>query len=133
MPGLPRCGARRGVGIAAGENLGDATSFGAMLAAGAVDVAQPSVTKIGGVSGMLAVQALAARHGVAVVPHSPYFGPGLLATLHFLAAAAVEEPLEYYFADLDSPPYPALIPQGGFVAVPDGPGLGLDIDPALIG
>ena len=77
-----------------------------MMAAGAVDVVQPSVTKVGGVSGMLAVQDLAARHGVAVVPHSPYFGPGLLATLHVLAAAEVEEPLEVYFADLDAPPYP---------------------------
>lgn len=122
-----------GVGIAAGENLGDAVSFGMMMAAGAVDVAQPSVTKVGGVSGMLAVQAQAARHGVAVVPHSPYFGPGLLATLHVLAAAEIEEPLEYYFADLDQPPYPALIPRDGFVAVPDGPGLGLEIDPAVLG
>ena len=61
-----------------------------------------------------------------VVPHSPYFGPGLLATLHLLAAGAAEEPLEYYFADLASPPFPALVPQGGFVAVPQAPGLGLE-------
>ena len=120
-----------GVGIAAGECLGNPEGFAALLAAGAVDVAQPSVTKIG-LSGLVAVQALAARHGVAVVPHCPYFGPGLLATLHALAAAAEEEPLEYYFADLAAPPYPALVPQGGFVAVPQGPGLGLEVDPALL-
>ena len=56
----------------------------------------------------------------------------LLASLHVLAAAAVEEPLEYYFADLQAPPYPALIPRDGFVAVPQAPGLGLEIDPALL-
>jgi len=118
-----------GVGIAAGECLGTATALGAMMAAGAVDVVQPSVTKIGGISALRAVQALAARCGTAVVPHCPYFGPGLLATLHVLAAAETPEPLEYYFADLATPPYPALIPQNGFVAVPQAPGLGLE--PAL--
>ena len=103
-----------------------------MMAAGAVDVVQPSVTKIG-ISGVLAVQALAARHGVAVVPHCPYFGPGLLASLHLLAAAPVEEPLEVYFADLAAPPYPGLIPRQGFVAVPEGPGLGMALDEVALG
>lgn len=128
-----RDAARRagGPGIAAGECLGDPLTIGAMLAAGAVDVVQPSVTKLG-ISGLLAVQELAARHGVAMVPHSPYFGPGLLATLHVLAAAPVEEPLEVYFADLDRPPYPALVPRDGFVAVPQAPGLGLALDPAAL-
>ncbi|MFC7688484.1 enolase C-terminal domain-like protein [Paeniroseomonas aquatica] len=120
-----------GVGIAAGECLGEPASLGAMMAAGAVDVVQPSVTKIG-ISGVLAVQALAKRHGVAVVPHCPYFGPGLLASLHLLAAAPVEEPLEVYFADLATPPYPGLIPRQGFVAVPDGPGLGMELDPVAL-
>jgi D-galactarolactone cycloisomerase len=121
-----------GAGIAAGECLGSPESIGTMLAAGAVDVVQPSVTKVGGVSAMLAVRDLAARHGAALVPHCPYYGPGLLASLHVLACAEVEEPLEYYFADLAQPPYPALIPRDGYVAVPQGPGLGLEIDPALL-
>ena len=46
----------------------------------------------GGMSSMLAIASLVraanatGRH-VRLVPHSPYFGPGLLATLHFLEAA----------------------------------------------
>jgi L-alanine-DL-glutamate epimerase-like enolase superfamily enzyme len=132
FPAIAAIRAAGGVGIAAGECLGSPESIDAMLAAGAVDVVQPSVTKMGGLSAMLQVRALAAQHGVALVPHCPYFGPGLLATLHLLATAAVEEPLEYYFADLAAPPYSALIPREGFVAVPQGPGLGLEIDPALI-
>jgi L-alanine-DL-glutamate epimerase-like enolase superfamily enzyme len=130
--GIAAVRAGGGVGIAAGECLGSPESIGTMLAAGAVDVVQPSVTKVGGLSAMLEVRSLAARHGTALVPHCPYFGPGLLASLHFLAAAEVEEPLEYYFADLAAPPYPALIPQDGFVTVPQAPGLGLEIDPALL-
>ena len=121
-----------GVGIAAGENLGGVAEFAGMAAAGSVDVMQPSVTKVGGVSAMQAVGALAHANGLRCVPHSPYFGPGLLATLHFLAAAETEEPLEIYFADLATPPYPQLTPINGFVAVPDAPGLGFEIDPAAL-
>jgi L-alanine-DL-glutamate epimerase-like enolase superfamily enzyme len=62
-----------------------------------------------------------------VVPHSPYFGPGLLATLHVLAAAPEAEPIEYYFADLAAPPMgDALTPRDGFIALPAAPGLGLE-------
>jgi D-galactarolactone cycloisomerase len=60
------------------------------------------------------------------VPHSPYFGPGLLATLHLLAAVPDAEPIEIYFADLAAPPYgDALDVRDGFIDVPTGPGLGL--------
>ena len=110
--------------IAAGENIGAAEEFGRFIDAGALDVAQPSVTKIGGLTGMRQVAGLAGR--VAVVPHSPYFGPGLLATLHWLAACEAPQPLEVYFADLEAAPYgPALEPVDGFVGVPDASGLGL--------
>jgi L-alanine-DL-glutamate epimerase-like enolase superfamily enzyme len=116
-----------GCGISAGENLGGPADFTRLFAAGAVDVAQPSITKHGGVSGMLAVMAMARDAGVAVVPHSPYFGPGLLATLHVLAAAPEAEPIEYYFADLAAPPMgDALTPRDGFIALPAAPGLGLE-------
>jgi L-alanine-DL-glutamate epimerase-like enolase superfamily enzyme len=111
--------------VSAGENLGGPVDFARLFAAGAVDVAQPSVTKHGGVSGLLEVARLARQAGVAVVPHCPYFGPGLLASLHWLAAAEAEAPLEIYFADLATPPY-GLVVQGGFVEVPRAPGLGLD-------
>ncbi|MBR0665647.1 mandelate racemase/muconate lactonizing enzyme family protein [Roseomonas hellenica] len=124
---IARVRAAAGCGIAAGENLGGPIDFQRLFAEGAVDVAQPSITKHGGVSAMLEVAALAKAAGVAVVPHSPYFGPGLLATLHVLAAMEQEEPLEVYFADLDAPPYgDALAVRDGFVAVPEGPGLGLE-------
>jgi D-galactarolactone cycloisomerase len=62
--------------IAAGENAGSAVQFAQMLR---VDYAQPSVTKIGGISELRKVLALAEAANVRVAPHSPYFGPGLLA------------------------------------------------------
>ncbi len=116
-----------GVPVAGGENIGSPEEFGRFFAVHALDVAQPSVTKIGGLTALRRVGALAATAGVRLVPHSPYFGPGLLATLHWLAAAPAEQPLEVYFADLAAAPYGlALEPVDGFVTVPTAPGLGLE-------
>jgi len=112
--------------ISAGECAGSATELGTMIAAGAVDVVQPSVSKLG-LTAMLEVGAMAARAGIRMVPHSPYFGPGLLATLHLLAAIDAEEPIEIYAADLARAPYGnALSPRDGAIAVPLAPGLGLE-------
>ena len=46
------------------------------MTAGAVSYAQPSVTKVGGITEYLKVVALADEMGVKLAPHSPYFGPG---------------------------------------------------------
>jgi L-alanine-DL-glutamate epimerase-like enolase superfamily enzyme len=77
---LARLRAETGVPLAAGENACTAFQFQEMFAAGAVDYAQPSVTKVGGVTEFRKVAALARSHGVALMPHAPYFGPGFLAT-----------------------------------------------------
>jgi L-alanine-DL-glutamate epimerase-like enolase superfamily enzyme len=127
---------RRGCGmpVSAGENAMSAGDFERMFEAGAVDIAQPSVTKIGGVSGFIEVVEAARRHGVRVVAHSPYFGPGLLATLH-LTHALLEPgtPIEYSFVDLgDTPLRGATTVEGGTIAVPGQPGLGADPDPATL-
>ncbi len=98
-----------------------------MIEAGAAGILQPSVTKVGGLTTLLEVAELAHGAGLRLVPHCPYFGPGLLASLHFLAAAERAEPLEIYFADLEKPPFGQhLVPRNGEIAVPEGPGLGLE-------
>lgn len=117
---------RGGLPVAAGECCGTVAEFRAMLAAGAVDVLQPSVTKLG-VSGLLAAAELTREYGVELVPHCPYFGPGLLATAHLIAAWGTGVPLEWYYATLARPPYgTALIPRNGMMALPDDSGLGLE-------
>lgn len=125
IPAIARIRAASPVPIAAGECNGTVEDFCRMLELRAVDVAQPSVTKIGGLSALLEIAELAREAGVRLVPHCPYFGPGLLATLHFLAAAEEAEPIEIYFADLARAPYGEhLVPRGGVIALPDAPGLG---------
>ena len=120
--------------VASGENACTSWQFAAALDAGAVDYAQPSVTKAGGVSEFLKIAALAAHANVSLAPHSPYFGPGLLATLQLLAADDSVEAIERFYIALDNDLYGgALTPENGAIAVPDGPGLGLEPDPAFIG
>lgn len=124
---------RCGIPVSAGENAMSLKHFEQMFDASAVDVAQPSVTKIGGVSEMMRIAALARERGVALVPHSPYFGPGLLATLHMAAAFEHETMIEVSFVELGASPLGESVqPQGGMIAVPQGPGLGCDPDSKVL-
>ncbi|MEE8248463.1 MAG: mandelate racemase/muconate lactonizing enzyme family protein [Alphaproteobacteria bacterium] len=122
-----------GIAIAAGENACTAWQFAALIEAGAVSYAQPSVTKVGGVSEMQKVAALAEVAGLALAPHAPYFGPGFLATLQFTAALPGEVLCERLHVELEASLSGAAIdPVDGALAVPDGPGLGLEPDADVI-
>ena len=124
---------RAGVPVSAGENVAGLYGFKALLEAGAIDVAQPSVTKIGGIAEMVRIIQLCQAHGITVAPHSPYFGPGFIATLHVIAAL-IERPLvEVLWLDMEANPFdPWVRPVDGKLAVPGGPGLGCDPDPAVL-
>ena len=131
--GLARLRAASPTPIAAGENVSNVFEFKRLFEAGALSFAQPSVTKIGGVTEMRKIFALGEAFGVTVVPHSPYFGPGLLASMHVCAASAREVWIERYYCDFAATPFGEQInPRNGDFAVPQVPGLGVDPDPALI-
>ena len=131
--GLRAVGDACGIPIAAGENCCFATQFEALFAARAVQYAQPSVTKVGGITEFRKVAALAAQRGVKLAPHSPYFGPGALATLHLLAALAPEARFEYFYLQADAWLYgDQLAPRRGELAVPQAAGLGADPDPDVL-
>ena len=118
---------------AAGENVAGLHEFRHLFEAGALDVAQPSVTKIGGITEVRKIAALAEAHGVRLVPHCAYFGPGYLASLHIVAALPRETPLERLFLTLEASPFsPFTEAAGGKVPVPPGPGLGCDPDPEVV-
>jgi len=121
-----------GVPLSAGENWCTAVQFEQALLAGAVDSIQPSVTKVGGISECLRIAALAERHDAVVLPHCPYFGPGLVATLHLAAVQPRVPQVEYLFVEPAGWLYPVeQLRQGNQLQIPQGPGLGLDIDLAV--
>jgi L-alanine-DL-glutamate epimerase-like enolase superfamily enzyme len=129
---LRAVGEASGVAIAAGENFCFATQFGALLETRAVTFAQPSVTKVGGITEFLKVAAIADAQGARLAPHSPYFGPGALATLHLLAARD-DARFEYFYLWPEGKLFgAALDPVRGVLKVPQGPGLGADPDPEVI-
>ena len=133
LGGLAEVRSRGGIATAAGENYGTVWEFRRAFEAGAITYAQPSVTKIGGVTEMRRVVALAELFGVQVVPHSAYFGPGLLASIHCVAALASESLVERFYCDFAETPWgEAIHPTQGRIAVPQGPGLGVDPDPRLL-
>jgi len=122
-----------GIPIAAGENLCFATQFEELFAAEAVRYAQPSVTKVGGVTEFLKVMALAETHNVRLAPHSPYFGPGALATLHLIAAYGQDARFEYFYLWPEAKLYAGVLdPVHGMLALPTAPGLGADPDPEVV-
>lgn len=119
--------------IAAGENAGSLHDFSAMIAAGAIDIAQPDVAKTGGVTELLKIAALCEAQGIEFVPHCAIFGPGQIATMHINASRQTTPLLERLYCDFEAELYSGRnLPINGKVKVPTGSGLGLEPDEAVI-
>jgi D-galactarolactone cycloisomerase len=129
--------------IAGGENEHTLYGFREFLATGCVDVAQPDIGSCGGLSAGRHILALAQSHGVMVNPHVWGSAIAQAAALQFIAAVpvahhslfATEPVLEY---DRSSHPFrQQLITRplqmvDGCVEVPTGPGLGVEVDRAVL-
>lgn len=122
-----------GLKLAAGENWCTAEQFAAALRAGAVDYAQPSVTKVGGVTEFLRVAELAREYGTPLQPHCPYFGPGFFASLHLAAALPEVRELEYHFVEPEAwLAHPGTPGADGTFEVPQVPGTGFAPDARVL-
>jgi L-alanine-DL-glutamate epimerase-like enolase superfamily enzyme len=131
--GLMRLKAERGIDTAAGENAGTLADIAQLLGTARVDYIQPSITKIGGVSALREVAAMARQCGAKIAPHSPYFGPGLIATIHFAASIPEQPTIERFYLDLEASPLGGLVEApDGLMRVPNGPGLGIEVDEAVL-
>jgi D-galactarolactone cycloisomerase len=131
--GLARLKADGGIPIAAGENAGTLADIEELVCTAGVDYVQPSITKIGGVSVLHQFAELARRNGIKIAPHSPYFGPGLIATIHVAASLDKKPMIERFYLDLEASPLGDLVEApGGFMRVPQGPGLGIDVDEKVL-
>jgi L-alanine-DL-glutamate epimerase-like enolase superfamily enzyme len=131
--GLARVRAATSIPIASGENEATAFGFRAAFEAGAMDIAQPSVTKVGGLSELRKVAVVAASANVTVVPHAFYYGPGLAASIHFAVATPGVPYVEFPGAELEAPLLADPIRcVDGHVDAGDRPGLGADPDPAVL-
>lgn len=129
--------------IAGGENEHTLYGFRELLGAGAVDVAQPDLGSCGGISAGRHIVAIAQSHGVQVNPHVWGSAIAQAASLQLLAAVPVahhslyaQEPILEF--DRSSHPFRVqLITRpiqqvNGWVAIPTGPGLGVEIDRSVL-
>jgi L-alanine-DL-glutamate epimerase-like enolase superfamily enzyme len=132
--GLARVRQAAGIPIAAGENASTLMDFEHLLEAKSVDFVQPSPAKMGGITELRKVFALANANNTTVKVHCFYDGPGLLAALHASAALGGPEAwIEWRYFDLEAQLYgDAIVPKNGAMAVPRGPGLGLEPNPDVI-
>jgi L-alanine-DL-glutamate epimerase-like enolase superfamily enzyme len=121
------------IAIAAGENHTTPAEFERLITVGKVRYVQPSVTKVGGITEMRKIIALAQSRGTAVAPHSPYFGPGLIATVHLCASLARGAACEQFYCELEARPFDGGAgARNGWVSVPAAPGLGVEPDESVI-
>jgi L-alanine-DL-glutamate epimerase-like enolase superfamily enzyme len=123
---------KEGIAIACGENVSGLHEFRRLFEHHAVDVVQPSVTKIGGISAFTRVAALAQAFPVRLIPHCFYWGPGYLATAHLAASLPDRTPVETPFITLEKSPHALFNPERSTLELPETPGLGFTPDMAVL-
>jgi L-alanine-DL-glutamate epimerase-like enolase superfamily enzyme len=117
--------------VAAGEADAGIKPYRALVERGHVDVLQPDMARCGGFTVARQIAALARETGVEVVPHCFSTGVLVAASLHF--AATLDRPTYSEFSVADSPLVNGLLTEpfalrDGKLAVPAGPGLGVELD-----
>ena len=120
------------ISIAGGEVLTRRQSFQPWLEAGAFDIVQPDVTKVGGLSEERHIAWMARQHGVRFIPHGWNTAVGLASDLQIASAFADTDLVEY----LTGSPFIDDLAAGGWhldsegmLPIPELPGLGIEIDP----
>jgi L-alanine-DL-glutamate epimerase-like enolase superfamily enzyme len=104
-----------------------------------LDVVQPDVCYVGGLSRALAVARMAAGADIRCTPHSANLTLVTVFALHLLAAIPNAGPyLEYSIEPDEYYPWqaglfaPALAVEDGRASVPEGPGWGVEISPSWL-
>jgi L-alanine-DL-glutamate epimerase-like enolase superfamily enzyme len=139
VDGLARLAARSlPVRIAGGERIYSPAQYRMLAERQAIHVFQPDATLCGGILACLDIVAIARAYGLEVIPHVG--GPtaiGLAANLQWAAAAGV--PMIEWDIDPHQPLVDTLAPElalgritDGVTRIPDGPGLGIAFDEAVL-
>lgn len=126
--------------IAGGENNRGLHEFRQMCEQGVYDVVQPEPLVMEGITGLRKVGVLAEAFQLKIVPHHGGGDVGTIATLHLVASwphapwwELLHDPpvgsYQHRFRIFKNPPS---VGKDGFIDLPQGPGLGVEIDESLI-
>ncbi len=123
------------VPLATGERFATKWAFSELLARNLVDIVQPETTRLGGITELKKLAAMAEAQAVTVAPHDGSVGPIVeMANVHVLASIPNCIFLEHKATDVPWRPdvAPGAVPEvDGYIEAPDAPGLGVDIDEAV--
>ena len=124
------------VRVAAGEQESTRASFRELMDRGKVDVVQPDVARVGGLTEARKIGQLAVDRHRMCVNHSYKTGISIAASLHFLAALPNTSLLEYCVEPsalrqtLTAQTFP--LDDEGYVHVPEEPGLGVEVNEEVV-
>jgi L-alanine-DL-glutamate epimerase-like enolase superfamily enzyme len=122
--------------IAVGEQDASLWRFQSMMETGVLQIVQPDLNYNGGFIRAARVARMARKLGIPIVPHNTQTGAAGSKILHFAAAMPnAGEYMEYPWrkpARQESWYTPTLVIRNGKIAVPSGPGLGIDFDLAWL-
>lgn len=128
------------IDVAGGEQDCEFSSWQLMIEHRSVDILQPDVMYLGGLSRTLEVAAMGQRAGLTVTPHAANLGLVTMCTMHLLRA--IPNAGKYLEFSIEGPDYypwqeglflgdPYRITEGK-AHVPDAPGWGIEINPDFL-
>lgn len=117
--------------ISGGEVLTRRQAFLPWLQGGALDIVQPDVTKVGGITESRRIAWMAEDYGVRFIPHGWNTAVGLAADLQLASAFPGTDLVEYitgspYVDELNAEGW--VLDNEGMLAIPDKPGLGFELN-----
>jgi L-alanine-DL-glutamate epimerase-like enolase superfamily enzyme len=122
-----------GVPIGGGDlGLTTCAEYREMFDIGKIDIAQPDVTMVGGITELMRLASLARSMGKRLVTHGYKSNITIAANLAFLSQHDADEPCEYSTSEsplrwtLTNESFP--IGADGRIAIPEGPGLGVSLN-----
>ena len=115
--------------IATGERNTTRWGFREICEKKAAAILQPDVRHCGGIFEMKKIAALAEVHYLAMAPHSAADAVGVVAALHAMAGTPNFLIQEFGGGTGEGLFTEPLTLEDGFVSIPEGPGLGFEIDP----
>jgi L-alanine-DL-glutamate epimerase-like enolase superfamily enzyme len=129
-----------GVRVAGGEMTRELHEFRELITGGCLDVLQPDVALVGGITGLRRVAYMAQEHNLVFTPHTWTNGMGVVANAHLTAALADAPWLEYPFDPpewgLDRRDYmmaePLAVDGDGWIVLPGTPGMGYAVDDSML-
>ena len=126
---------KSGLTTAGGEAFFGRREFSDYVHSRAVHIIMPDVKHAGGLTECRRIAALAQTCQIPVSPHSPAGPVSTVAGVHLAATIPNFLILEYAFGEVDWREQlikPRESVEGGFMTVPDGPGLGIELNEAVI-